>query len=43
MNQEELEQYTTHIDRTLNRKLLVVGHPRTGSAYTSELLKAYKI
>lgn len=40
---KELEQYNEHIDRAINRKLLAVGHPRTGSGYISALLSAYGI
>ncbi len=38
---EELKKYDEHIDRAVNKNLLAVGHPRTGSGYTSALLKAY--
>ena len=38
---KELKKYDEHIDRAINRKLLAIGHPRTGSGYTSALLKAY--
>ena len=38
---EELKKYDEHIDRAVNKNLLAIGHPRTGSGYTSALLKAY--
>ncbi len=38
---KELEKYDEHIDKAINRNLLAIGHPRTGSGYTSAILKAY--
>jgi len=43
MAKKELKEYDEHIDRAIHRKLLAIGHPRTGSGYTSALLKAYGI
>ncbi len=39
--QQELKKYEEHIDRAIHKKILAIGHPRTGSGYTSALLKAY--
>ena len=38
---KELNNYDCHIDKAIVKKILVIGHPRTGSGYISELLKAY--
>lgn len=40
---EELKKYDEHIDKAVNKKILAVGHPRTGSGYVSALLKSYEI
>lgn len=38
---QELKQYNEHIDRAIHRKLLAIGHPKTGAKHLSNLLKAY--
>lgn len=42
-HREELSGYEQHVDRAIRRRLLCIGHPRTGSGYVSALLKAYGI
>lgn len=38
---KELESYYVPIKKTIHRKLIIIGHPRTGTAYTGELLKSF--
>ena len=38
---EELDGYDLHVDKAVTRKLLAIGHPRTGSGYLSQLLNSY--
>ena len=38
---KELNYYNNHIDNAILKKILVIGHPRSGSGYISALMKAY--
>ncbi|NJD07897.1 MAG: glycosyltransferase family 25 protein [Methylococcaceae bacterium] len=38
--QQELQRYEEHVQYAVERKILGVGHPRTGSGFLSETLKA---
>lgn len=40
-NLKELGNYAQHIKKAVYKKILCIGHPRTGSGYTSELLISF--